>query len=761
MPPSRRSSRRGIGTSANVELLYAFLSAAVRDKGWGARIELRAREGKFREYFPGSVWLEEGYAFVDTPAGEVRAGKVGSVIGVADQTFGGDLFSLNGVNRNPDWGVQIVGSRPFGWDTLEWAARWAERNDRVAWEEEGKGVESDPSASLHDGLSARVSYLYNKGLWTLRPGLSGGTAQIVPVDGRSEYRRNDASADVTASLGPLSLAFEGLLRSADEPRGGEYRPTAERDGRAWLGTFRLEFPTVVFRYTYSEWRYTSADSNERIHQPAVVWIGRRGIEATIEYVARRAPDRGIRPDLQRVPSRAGRPVPVPGIFQRQPGTGKAESMKKALAGGVIVVAVVAGGVLLLAKEEKNGPRFRKEKVTRGSVVSTVTATGTLSAVTTVKVGSQVSGIISKLYVDFNSEVKKGQLLAELDPAPFQSAVDQRRADLEKSKVELRNADLVLARAKKLLEAQLQAQSDFDTAKANRDGAAAAVEQSMAALRQAETNLAYTRIASPIDGVVVDRQYDIGQTVAASFQAPTLFTIAQDLTKMQVLTNIDEADIGRVKEGQEATFTVDAFADRTFHGKVSQIRLSPQTVQNVVTYPVLLDVSNPELKLRPGMTANVLVPVDRRDDVLRVPNAALRFRPDPADLEKGGKKDAAKAGPKAPEEKAADAVGVPSGEAAGGARGERAGRGNGAGRPGSGSSSRPGGGRPGPSRDADLYVELPTGKLRAIHVKTALTDGNVTAVESDALKEGDEVVVGLATARAMGTSGGGPRGMGRM
>lgn len=430
-------------------------------------------------------------------------------------------------------------------------------------------------------------------------------------------------------------------------------------------------------------------------------------------------------------------------------------MKKALVGAAIVVAVVVAGVLLLSKDKKGGPKFRKEKVTKGSVVATVSATGTLSAVTTVKVGSQVSGIISRLHADFNSEVRKGQLLAELDPTPFQATVDQRRADLERAKVELRNAELVLARAKKLLEAQLQAQSEYDTAKANRDGAAASVAQSSAGLKQAETNLAYTRILSPIDGVVVDRQYDIGQTVAASFQAPVLFTIAQDLTKMQVLTNIDEADIGRVKEGQEATFTVDAFAERTFTGRVSQIRLSPQTVQNVVTYPVLLDVSNPELRLRPGMTANVLVPVDRRDDVLRVPNAALRFKPDPADLADGGKEkpDAAAASGAALAEKAGNG-------AAGAPGGGRPGRGEG-GRPGGG-AGRGGAGRSGPSRSGEVYVELPTGKLRVVRAKTTLTDGNLTAVETDDLKEGDEVVLGLATARAgSGAGGGAPRGMGRM
>jgi len=437
-------------------------------------------------------------------------------------------------------------------------------------------------------------------------------------------------------------------------------------------------------------------------------------------------------------------------------------MKKALIGAALVVVIVAAGVLLLSKEKKSGPRFRKEKVTSGSVVATVTATGTLSAVTTVKVGSQVSGIIARLHADFNDEVRKGQLLAELDPTPFQTSVDQRRADLERAKVELRNAELVLARAKKLLEAQLQAQSEYDTAKANRDGAAAAVEQSAAALRQAETNLAYTRIASPIDGVVVNREYDIGQTVAASFQAPTLFTIAQDLTKMQVLTNIDEADIGRVKEGQEATFTVDAFAERTFRGTVSQIRLSPQTVQNVVTYPVLIDVANPDLRLRPGMTANVLVPVDRRDGALRVANAALRFRPDPADLEGGGKQDAKANGEKPGGEKAPSAAGGPTGERNGpDVPGGRAGRPGGG--PGGAAAGRPGGeGRGGTSRSGEVYVELPSGKLRAVRLRTTLTDGNLTAVETDALKEGDEVVLGLATARAGARSGGGaPRGMGRM
>ena len=269
----------------------------------------------------------------------------------------------------------------------------------------------------------------------------------------------------------------------------------------------------------------------------------------------------------------------------------------------------AGAWLVLARKGSSEPKYRKAKLDKGDVVATVTATGTLSAVTTVKVGSQVSGIIAKLYVDFNSTVKKGQLLAELDPTPFQQAVEQRRADLEKSKVELRNTELSLTRSKNLTKQQLLAQSELDAAQTNRDAAAAAVSQSEAALKQSLTNLSYAKILSPIDGVVVDRQYDVGQTVAASFQAPVIFTIAQDLTKMQVLTNIDEADVGRVKVDQVASFSVDAFPEQSFKGSVSQIRLSPQTVQNVVTYPVMLDVPNQDLKLKPGMTANVQIPVD--------------------------------------------------------------------------------------------------------------------------------------------------------
>jgi HlyD family secretion protein len=326
-------------------------------------------------------------------------------------------------------------------------------------------------------------------------------------------------------------------------------------------------------------------------------------------------------------------------------------------------------------------------------------------------------------------------------------------------VELRNSELSLTRAKNLAKQQLLAQSELDAAQTNRDAAAAAVAQSEASLKQALTNLSYAKIASPIDGVVVDRQYDVGQTVAASFQAPTLFTIAQDLTKMQVLTNIDEADVGRVRVEQVASFSVDAFPEQSFKGSVSQIRLSPQTVQNVVTYPVILDVPNQDLKLKPGMTANVQIPVDARRDVLRVPNAALRFRPDPADVAGVDKTRGASAGAASSASPApAPQTGAPQAgsRGAGGRGGPPGGGGRG------GWSGGPGGGsRPAASRSATLYVEVPNGKvkLKSVTVRTLITDGNMTAIESADLKEGDEIIVGLATARAGASASGSPAGGG--
>ncbi|HEX3109806.1 MAG TPA: efflux RND transporter periplasmic adaptor subunit, partial [Thermoanaerobaculia bacterium] len=292
-----------------------------------------------------------------------------------------------------------------------------------------------------------------------------------------------------------------------------------------------------------------------------------------------------------------------------------------------LIILLAAAVLSCKGRGKTDEQYKTEKASRGDVTMTITATGTLSAVTTVQVGSQVSGVISRLYADFNSHVKKGQLLAELDPTPFQQTVEQRQADVTKAQVEAANAKITFDRQKRLTAAGLAAQADLDSAKAAYEGAQAQVAQARAALSSAQTNLHYTKIVSPIDGVVVDRAYDVGQTVAASFQAPTLFQIAQDLTKMQVQADVDQSDIGRIQVGQFSRFTVDSYPDEMFRGRISQIRLNATVSQNVVTYPVIIEVPNPDEKLRPKMTANVTISVARVQNVLRIPNAALRFRPE--------------------------------------------------------------------------------------------------------------------------------------
>jgi len=415
-----------------------------------------------------------------------------------------------------------------------------------------------------------------------------------------------------------------------------------------------------------------------------------------------------------------------------------------IAGGV---AVVVAAVILLERGRAKPPKYRTVKVDRGDVTMTVAATGTISAVTTVQVGSQVSGIIAKLYADFNSKVTKGQLLAELDPTPFEQAIAQQRANVDKAKVDAANAKVALARQDKLLKQGLAAQADFDNAKAAADAAAAQVALAQASLGQAETNLKYSKIVSPIDGVVVNRAYDVGQTVAASFQAPTLFTIAQDLTKMQVQADVDESDIGRIRIGQSVHFTVDAFPERVFQATVSQIRLNATVNQNVVTYPVIVAVENPDLNLRPSMTANITIDVATDHGVLRVPNAALRFKP-------AASANEPPAGSGAPP--GAGAGGSPSG-GTGAPRG--AGRGAGAGGPGGGGPGA--GGRPTLAgslprtgrRDAGptVYLLEADGTLKPARVHPGITDGQFTELREGDLREGDTVVTGLVTAKAEATS----------
>jgi HlyD family secretion protein len=311
----------------------------------------------------------------------------------------------------------------------------------------------------------------------------------------------------------------------------------------------------------------------------------------------------------------------------------------AIAGATLLAA--AGGIWWWTSDASNdAPSYQTESVDRGPIDVVVTATGAVNPVTTVSVGSYVSGPILAIYADFNSPVKTGQLVAKIDPRPFEVKVLQTQAQLAnaKAKVEKSRADLALKklgfeRNQKLRARNLTAENDLDTARSDYAQARAqlaldesTVKQMEGELAEAQLTLGYTNITSPVDGVVISRSVDVGQTVAASFQTPELFKIAQDLTKMQVQANVSESDIGGVHEGQTATFSVDAYPGRSFEGRVVQVRNSPVTVQNVVTYDVIIEVANPDLALKPGMTATVSISTAHRDDVLRVPLRALRFRP---------------------------------------------------------------------------------------------------------------------------------------
>ncbi len=316
-------------------------------------------------------------------------------------------------------------------------------------------------------------------------------------------------------------------------------------------------------------------------------------------------------------------------------------MKRAMVAVVLVGAAAGAGYWYFQyKKAPEPPSVATATVTRGDIVETVGATGTLQAVTTVQVGTQVSGTIQSLNADFNSLVKKGQVLARLDPSLFQTQIEQSRAnliraqaDLERLRVTLADAQTKLNRARELSSRSLIPRTELETAEVNVRSAEAQIRsseaqvtQAQASLNQSEVNLEHTVITAPIDGLVISRNVDVGQTVAASMQAPTLFVLAADLTKMQVVANLDESDVGRIRPKQAVTFRVDAYPAETFRGTVSQVRLEPKVQQNVVTYATVIDVPNDGLKLKPGMTANVSVEIARATNVLRVPNVALRFRP---------------------------------------------------------------------------------------------------------------------------------------
>src|SRR5213075_476568 len=301
-------------------------------------------------------------------------------------------------------------------------------------------------------------------------------------------------------------------------------------------------------------------------------------------------------------------------------------MKRFFPWFVLIVGLLIIAFIVRQCRTRAASNYQTATVTRGPIIQAVTATGTVNPVVNVQVGSQVSGNIAKLFADFNSQVKADQVVAQIDPALFQATVTQAEGDLANAQAALELAKVNATRTQELFAKKTSSQADVDQAMANLHQAEANVKIKQGALDKAKADLDHCTITSPIDGVVISRSVDVGQTVAASLQAPVIFAIANDLTKMQIDANVAEADVGVVKIEQSVDFTVDAFPMQTFHGKVVQVRNAPITVQNVVTYDTVIGVSNPELKLKPGMTANVSIVVAHRDDAVQIKNAALRYRP---------------------------------------------------------------------------------------------------------------------------------------
>jgi HlyD family secretion protein len=413
-------------------------------------------------------------------------------------------------------------------------------------------------------------------------------------------------------------------------------------------------------------------------------------------------------------------------------------MNKKVIIGIVILIVAAGivfGFTYFSRNSNNGPQYELAAIDKGTVTALVDTTGTLNPVTIVDIGSQVSGKIEKIYVDFNTQVKAGQVLAELEQLNFQTKVQQNEANylssvaaVEKSKVSLENSKKKYDRAKSLFEKELISFEEFETtevqyfsAKADLQSSEARLEQAKAQLDTSKVDLTYTIIKSPIDGVVINRAVNVGQTVAASFQAPVLFQVANDLTKMQVECSVDEADIGKVKEGQTARFTVDAFPDDNFTGIVKQVRYSPEIISNVVTYTTIVDVENPEMKLRPGMTATISIVVGEAKNALRVPNAALRFQPPPEVMqalfeEMRNEMQAKRAQADGQQEKRR-----PQGYSQ------------------MGQSSRGMGSR---MRDMGrVWLQDEAGKLKMVFIRTGVTDNSYTEITGGDINEGDEVITG--------------------
>jgi len=431
--------------------------------------------------------------------------------------------------------------------------------------------------------------------------------------------------------------------------------------------------------------------------------------------------------------------------------------KTRLAVGAVVVAVAAGGLWIYRNAEAHEPpAYRFATVTRGNLESTVSATGALSAVTTVQVGTQVSGQVSKMYVDFNDRVKKGQLLARIDPTLQQQAVLDAQAGLIRAQADLERSKSEYDRNKVLFDQKVLTATEFNTAQYNYTVAQASVKSAQVALDRARKNLSYTEIHAPIDGVVVERNVDVGQTVAASLSAPQLFLIANNLSQMQILASVDESDIGLIHEGQDVRFTVQAYPSQTFTGKVRQVRLQSATTENVVNYTVVVSVENPRGTLLPGMTATVEFLTGSAENTLMVPNAALRFRATPDMMAEAGVTGATGA-PRTAADSAAFAArrdslrkarAAAGGGTGGGAAGGQGGAPTGTGAAGTTRSRMSGGSRPGA---AQLWYVNAAGKPAVMRVRTGLSDGQNTQVMGQDVKEGMQVIVGAATTSAATTT----------
>ena len=386
---------------------------------------------------------------------------------------------------------------------------------------------------------------------------------------------------------------------------------------------------------------------------------------------------------------------------------------------LLFVALIAAGAgyWYWKRADKPGPEYQAALITRGEIMQLVTATGQLNPVKNVTVGSQISGIIQNLFVDFNSQVKAGQVIAQLDPATYKANVASAEGDVANARANLELTQVDFRRAEELFKSQLISKSDYDKATASLHQAEAQVKMKEASLQRAQVDLSRCTIYAPVDGIVISRAVDVGQTVAASLSAPELFVIANDLTKMQIDANVAEADVGGVEVGQPVEFTVDAFPFRTFRGQVVQVRNAPLTVQNVVTYDTVVEVNNDDLKLKPGMTANVSIIIARRADVARIPNAALRFRP-PDGAVPAGETNAV--------------TGTRPSEGRGGGRGAER------------------GGKPRGERQTTRTVYLLPGgtntltqgkvELKAVPVKLGISDGIYTEA-LEGVNEGDTIVTG--------------------